>query len=72
MPKKKKANSPYETIQLLKTDTDKLMSMAMDISVANGDEFRNPPSPVTMVNMAVEALSMLSKQTATITKKELN
>ena len=56
MPKKKKVDSPYETIQILKTDTAKLMEIAMDISVANGHEFRNPPPPATMVNIAVDAL----------------
>ena len=66
--KKKKSDSPYETIQLLKTDTDRLMKMAMAISVANGDEFRKPPCPATMVNHAVTALEILSKPTTKITR----
>ena len=72
MPKNKKADSPYETIQILKTDTARLMELAMKISVANGEEYRNPPPPATMVNYAVDALSIISKPTTTITKRELN
>jgi len=56
MAKKKKVDSPFETIQILKTDRAKLMEMAMDISVANGEEYSNPPPPATMVNLAVSAL----------------
>ena len=62
---KKKKDSPFETIQILKTDRAKLMEIAMDISVANGEEYRNPPPPATMVNLAVDALqlSQLEKET---------
>jgi hypothetical protein len=62
---KKKVDSPYETIQILKTDTARLMEMAMDISVANGEEYRNPPPPAQMINLAVDALEgiQLDKET---------
>ena len=62
---KKKADSPFETIQILKTDTARLMELAMDISEANGEAYRNPPPPATMINLAVDALqvSQLEKET---------
>ena len=56
MKKKKKVDSPFETIQILKRDKAKLMEIAMNISVANGEEYSNPPPPATMVNIAVDAL----------------
>ena len=63
--KKKKKDSPFETIQILKTDRAKLMQIAMDISLANGEAYRNPPPPATMVSLAVSALhiSQLEKET---------
>ena len=65
MAKKKKVDSPFETIQILKTDTARLMEIAMNISLANGEAYRNPPPPATMVNLAVDALhiSQLEKET---------
>ena len=71
--KKKKKDSPFETIQILKTDKARLMELAMQISVAKGDEYNNPPPPATMVNYAVDALSIISKPTTVVTKRgELN
>ena len=71
MRNKKKVDSPFETIQILKTDTAKLMEIAMDISVANGHEFRNPPPPATMVNLAVGSLEKHTKPTSRMVNGEV-
>ena len=78
--KKKKKVSPFETIQILKTDRAKLFELAMQIKEANGeqsygfgDKRTSLPCPATMVGYAVDALSIISKPTTTITKRgELN
>jgi len=69
--KKKKADSPYETIQILKTDTARLMELAMEISVANGEGYRNPPPPATMVNLAVGSLEKHTKPTSRMVNGEV-
>ena len=42
--KKKKKDSPFETIQILKKDRARLMDLAMQISVAKGEGYKSPPS----------------------------
>ena len=53
---KKKAVTPFTTIQILKTDKAKLMDLAMQISQESGKGYTNPPYPSVMVNKAVNHL----------------
>ena len=68
--KKKKNDSPYETIQILKKDRARLMDLAMQISVAKGEGYKSPPPPAQMIEYAINALEILSKPTTKITSSD--
>ena len=71
--KKKKKVSPFETIQILKTDRAKLFELAMQIKEANGEQISGTslPCPATMVGYAVDALVIISKPTTKVTNAEV-
>jgi len=52
----KKKESAFTTIEILKSDRQTLMNLAMQISKANHGNYAKPPYPVTMVGYAVDAL----------------
>ncbi len=53
---KKEKENPFTTIEILKSDRQTLMDLAMRISVANNGDYSKPPYPATMVGYAVDAL----------------
>tara|TARA_B100001939_G_C16925259_1_gene611286 strand:+ start:160 stop:405 length:246 start_codon:yes stop_codon:yes gene_type:complete len=69
MNKKKKKENPFTTIQLLKTDREKLFSLAMDIKEFNND--KEPPCPYQMIKYAIEALEAEVGFFRTLSKEEI-
>ena len=57
--RKKTKENPFTTIEILKSDRQKLMDLAMRISVANYGDYSKPPYPSTMVGHAVDALNIV-------------
>jgi len=77
MRNKKKVDSPFETIQILKADRAKLFDLAFKIKEAKGvqdygfgDNRTELPHPATMVGYAVDALEHRVAPTADTTEDD--